>query len=442
MEKIENVFVYEDIIPANATGKIYVNSDKTGMFWGRQSGNAETMANEDFVIGKGTETSLRVTFNPVTFELLIEEAERWVETDEPVYIYGDISGHWADGPINEEKAKMKMQGYASGNKRYWSWTPPSTGSGDPIDDMWGNINPGKFRFKKGSVEEYVLFNGTTIIKGSTNDQVQSFLTTIGGPITIKLFFDGTNYNKVSLEGSDKSLDYTPNGIQINGSPAPTAITFAGSPLALKEGTFYTYEGTLDLTKDQNITALGTDLRTANPDPDVFTGNGNATWKMIGSTGKWLIRIDPFASNLYACKQSGYPDVIYMDGWSWAKFDSDATISWNPEARLCLQRESADSYIYTSTFYNNGWGGDVSFWAAPPSAADFGKKVIASTYFDGVEPSSETNLNMPTAAGYYKVSVDLKTGISYSENINPELIGASYFTLIPESQRFTVTFTPQ
>ena len=34
MEKDGNVFSVEDFIPAGATGKIYANSNKTGMSWG------------------------------------------------------------------------------------------------------------------------------------------------------------------------------------------------------------------------------------------------------------------------------------------------------------------------------------------------------------------------------------------------------------------------
>ncbi|MDR1864693.1 MAG: DUF4625 domain-containing protein [Bacteroidales bacterium] len=446
LENVDGVFGTEDIIPANAVGKIYVNQDKTGMFWGMSANEIVAMGDGDISFGNTTEKYLTIAFNPSSFVFqAVESEEPWIETDDPIYILGNISGHYADGNITGENLKMKMQGYASGNKKYWTWTAPSTGSGDPADDMWGNIVPGSFRFKKGGAEEYILYDNRAITTGAANEEDKSFLSSAGGHFTIKLFFDGAVFNKVSLEQTDwetgsilKSLEYMENGdLIINGSPAPEAVSFAGTPLTLKDGTLHVYEGSLTLTKDQNITAQGTDLSTANPDPDVFSGKGNATWKMEGATGTWLIRIDPFASTIYACNSAGFPEVIYMDGWSWAKFDSDPAIAWQPENRLCLQRQSGNSYIYEATFYNFGWGGDVSFWAAPLSDPDYGKKTISSKYFDNVTAVGDGML-LPSIAGYYKVSVDLKQGFTFSE---AEMDG-NYFKLTPTGNNFTVTFTGQ
>jgi hypothetical protein len=441
MEKdAEGLFVYKGLIPANSVGKIYAQSDKTGLYWGQISGTITSLADGDLSIGNTSEKYMAISFNPITFAFSATETDEvWTEIDAPIFILGNISGHWADGNITDERAKMKMTAYASADKRYWTWTPPSTGSGDPADDMWGNINPGSFRFKIGGREEYILYKENIIAVGTTNDESASFITSAGGPFTVKLFYDGTNYTAVSLESEVRSLEFLVNGnININGSPAPAAVNFAGADLSKKAGSLYVYEGTVNLTKDQNVTAQGTDLTTANPDPDVFSGKGNATWKVSGSTGAYTIRIDPFASTIYACKQTGYPDVIYMDGWSWAKFEADPTVVWNPEARLCLYRESETSFIYEAVFFNNGWGGDVSFWASYyQTDAEYGKKIIASKYFDGVTVAGD-GLLIPAAAGYYRISVDLKDGFTFSDE--PD---GNYLLLLPtNNKKFTVTFTAQ
>jgi hypothetical protein len=438
------LFAYTGLIPANATGKIYANADKTGLFWGKTGADIASLAAGDIPVGAAEEKSLTVTFNPVTFEFSAgDSGEEWKEINEPVYILGNISGHWEDGNITAEKGKMKMTAYASGNKRYWTWTPPNTGSGSSDDDMWGNIKPGPFRFKIGGKDQYVLYKDGTITTGSANDESASFITSAGGPLTIKLFYDGTQYNLVTLDSETRSLEFGLNGaININGSPAPTAITFAGASLALKEGTLYVYEGTADMTKGNSITASGVNLSTANADPDVFSGQGNATWQVTGPTAAYTIRIDPFASTIYACNQAGYPGVIYMDGWAWAKFDSDPEIVWTPESRLTLYRTDATKHVYEARFHHFGWGGaDASFWAAYYNDVDAGKKAIHAKYFNGVELSDPTmasaNMKTPLEAGDYKVSVNLQDGFSFDETS----MEGDFFKLNPTNdKKFTVTFT--
>ncbi|MDR0507008.1 MAG: hypothetical protein LBH32_09375 [Dysgonamonadaceae bacterium] len=443
MEKNDDgLFICSGLIAANATGKIYVNAEKTGLFWGKsETGEIVSLADNDITVGVAEEKNLIVTFNAVTFELTVGEGELWTEINEPVYIMGNISGHWEDGNITDERAKMKMAGYVSGNKKYWTWTPPNTGSSNSADDMWGNIKPGKFRFKIGGKDEYVLYKDGTIVGGSTNDENASFITSAGGPLTIKLFYDGEKYTLVSLENEIRSLEFGLNGsININGSPAPSAVTFAGAALTLKEGSLYVYEGTANLTKGSSISASGTNLSTANADPDLFTGQGNATWQVTGPTGNYTIRTDPFASTIYAANQAGYPDVIYMDGWSWAKFDSDPEIVWMPESRLTLYRKDASSYIYEAKFYHFGWNeADASFWAAYYNDTDAGKKVINAKYFDGVTASGVQNMKTPLTAGYYIVSVNLQDGFTFDETALDE---ANNFVLNPtNNKKFTVTFTP-
>ncbi|MDR1120291.1 MAG: DUF4625 domain-containing protein [Dysgonamonadaceae bacterium] len=443
MEKAaDGVFVYNDLISANATGKIYANADKSGLYWGQTSGVIASLADGDLTVGGADETYMEVRFNPITFEFSAAQSDEvWTESQaDPIYILGNISGHWADGDITTENAKMKMTEFVSGSKKYWTWTPPATGSGDPVDDMWGNINPGSFRFKLGGQEQYIIYQNNTIETGTGNDASASFITSAGGPLTIKLFYDGTAYTKVSLESETKMLEFLANGaININGAPSPAAIVFAGSNLAKKSGSLYVYEGTVNLTKDQTFTATGTDLTTAEPDPDAFSGKGNATWTVVGTSGAYTIRIDPFASTIYACKQSGYPDVIYMDGWSWAKFESATTVVWNPEAYLCLYRKDAGKQVYEAVFYNNGWSGDVKFFSKHLATPDYGKYIINQKYFDNVEAAGD-GLKIPSAAGYYKVTVDLKDGFTY----NMEALDGEYFALVQATagQKYTVTFTAQ
>jgi hypothetical protein len=97
------------------------------------------MGSGDIVFGKETEEYFTISFNPVSFELTLGEAQQWTPITEGLYILGNISGHWADGNISTEKTKMLMSGFSLGNRKMWTWTPPNTGSGSPDDDMWGNI---------------------------------------------------------------------------------------------------------------------------------------------------------------------------------------------------------------------------------------------------------------------------------------------------------------
>ena len=110
-----------------------------------------------------------------------------------------------------------MSGFSLGNRKMWTWTPPNTGSGSPDDDMWGNIVAGVFRFKKPGAEQYILFTEGQITDGTTNDEASSFVVTAGGPFTIKVFSDGTSVTKVSLESETRKLEYTSDGIFINGA---------------------------------------------------------------------------------------------------------------------------------------------------------------------------------------------------------------------------------
>ena len=437
MTKNGNVFEVEDFIPATSVGKIYAKADKTGLSWGLDGANIIAMGTGDIVFGKATEEFFKISFNPVSFDLVLGDAQEWNPMTESLYILGNISGHWADGNISTEMEKMKMSGFSLGNRKMWSWTPPNTGTGDPIDDMWGNIVPGMFRFKKAGVEQYILYMNNEITEGTTNDEAASFIITAGGPFTIKVFSDGANVTSVRLESDTRKLEFTNEGIYINGALAGSTVTFAGTPLSLVPGNYYLYEGTMTLTKSQSVTASGINLTTAFCDPDVFTGAGNATWSMIQETGTYLVRIDPFLGNIFIRNEAGYPTVIYLDGWCWGKYDADSH-SWNQESMATLYRVGT-SFVYEATIYILPWGGDIAFFAAPfPTNPDASKMEIYSKYFDGVTMAGNgLLLPVPAESAYYKVSVDLKDGFTW-DMVN--LDGTNYTILPTNGKKFTVTFT--
>jgi len=436
MTKNGNVFELEDFIPAASVGKIYAKSDKTGLSWGLDGQSIIAMGSGDITFGKQTEEYFKISFNPISFDLVLGDAQQWNAMSESLYILGNISGHWADGNISTEKEKMKMSGFSLGSRKMWSWTPPNTGTGSPDDDMWGNIVAGVFRFKKAGVEQYVLFSSGQITEGTTNDEASSFVVTAGGPFTFKVFSDGTNVTKVRLESDTRKLEYTNEGIYINGNLAGSSMTFAGSALSLVPGNYYLYEGTMTLTKNQSITAQGIDLSAAFSDPDVFTGGGNATWSMIQETGSYLVRIDPFLGNVFIRQETGYPSAIYLDGWCWGKYDADSH-NWNQESMATLYRKGTTN-TYEATIYILPWGGDVAFFAAPFSNPDASKMEIYSKYFDGVTVSGNgLLLPVPSVSAFYKVSVDLKDGFTW-DMVNMD--GTNYTIIPTNGKKFTVTFT--
>ncbi len=437
MTKNGNVFEVEDFIPAGATGKLYTNQDKTGLAWGLVGQEIVAMGNGDIVFGKEEEAFFKISFNPVSFDLSLGDAMEWDPISEGLYILGNISGHWADGNISTEKSKMLMSGFSLGDRKMWTWTPPNTGSGDPADDMWGNIVAGVFRFKVPGAEEYILLSEGQITEGTTNDEASSFVVTAGGPFTIKVYSDGTSVTSVTVEDDSRKLEYTNDGIFINGAKAGPSITFANQTLTLVEGNYFLYEGTMRLTKDQLVSAQGIDLKTAYCDPDVFTGAGNANWTVIRESGDYLVRIDPFLGFIYVRNEAGYPDVLYLDGWCWGKSDVDAHV-WDPNTRMTLYRVGT-SNVYEGTMYILPWGGDVAIFAAPVSDPDYSKKEIFSKYFDGVTMAGHGFLlPVPDPAAYYKVSVDLKDGFTFDTETMDE--DTNYLVVPTNGKKFTVTFT--
>lgn len=444
MEKDGDVFSVEDFIPAGATGKIYANSDKTGMSWGMEGDEIIALGKDNIVFGGETEAYFKISFNPVSFELTLGNAQNWTAIDEPLYIFGTISGHWDDNDAPDngiwiEREKTKMQGYQNGNQKYWAWTPPSDGTGSVETDMWGAIVAGQFYFKEGGKDNYLTYANRKLTLGA-EDKAASFSITLGGAFSMKVFQEDGVYTKVELSDGTRTLAYTNEGIYINGALAPEAISFCGSPLALVEGEYFSYEGIAQLTQGQTVTASGVDLSMAFCDHDVFTGAGNSSWKMIAPTGEYLIRIDAFSGSIYVMNNMGYPDVIYMDGWCWNRFMGIERAAWDATSRLTLYRTSETANTYQAIATILPWGGDVSFWGEPYTVAEYGKCCISSKYFEGVTAMGENGMLLPVPAEetYYKIVVDLKDGLTI-DKVNMD---GDYYTIIPtNNKKFTVTFTP-
>jgi hypothetical protein len=444
MTKVGALFEFENLIPAGATGKIHASQDQQGLYWGLDGDAIKAMAAGDILFGKNEEAFFKITFDPISFSLTFGNAQQWqLMTDNELYILGTISGHWADGEITTERSKMKMTGYSSGNLKRWDWSPPNTGSGEAADDMWGNIVAGQFRFKKAGQEQYILFNGTNIIT-STDNKDHSFVVTAGGPISIRVMTnEAGDITSVRLYDVSKSLEYQNGKILVNGIDRPSNITFADALLNLKSGQFFIYEGTLSMTKDQTVVATGINLANTFTDPDVFTGSGNTSWKFIQETGQYYMTLDIFSGHLYIRENVGYPNAIYLDGWSWLKHPADPRAAWDPSTALTLYKKAGTENVFEAIFYIYPWGGDVNLFAYPPSTAEGGSTVFFAEDFD--DPSiviggGPPNMRIPVIEGYHKVSVNLKSGF----DVNKDVIRyGTFYTVTPKSgQKFSITFTAQ
>lgn len=443
MTKNGNIFEFEDFVAAGSTGKIYANADKSGIYWGNDGTTIKTMGANDITFGKAEEAFFKITFNAVTFELTIGESRQWAPmTDNALYILGTISGHWADGEITVENAKMKMSGFSLDTRKMWTWTPPNTGTGDQADDMWGNINAGVFRFKKDGQEEYILYENGQIVSAADNKN-NSFVVSAGGPLSIRVMAEGTTITNVRVFDNAKTLEYQNGQILVNGATVMPTITFAGNALALKSGNYFVYEGTMDLTKDQSITATGANLASAFADPDVFTGSGNATWKFIQESSNYYISADIFSGHIYVREETGYPKAIYMDGWSWKKHPADPRPDWNAATALTLYKKTGTTNVFEGTLYIYPWGGDFNLYAYPPTSEDGGKAVFFAEDFTDVESmsSDRPNIKIPSTLteGYYKLTVDLQDGFE----IDKTTMHAEFYTITPNNGRkFTAVFTAQ
>lgn len=435
VDLIKNGNIYqtptESVFPAHIKGIISTTTSKSGIWWGTRNGEIASMAKDSITIGGDVEASFTVSFNPVSFDLVEGEHHIWspIDASDCYYLLGTISGHWMDGEITTERSKMKMNGYESGNDRYYTWTAPE--GDDPETGMWGSTAAGEFRLKKGNSGKYILWDGNKIIESSTDDKSKSFPLTAGGPFTIKANFTDGKCSSVDVSGGGKSITFNDGQVIVNGIPMTPFINFSGNRLPIKNGANYIYEGLVSLKNGQTISSEF-DLSSFTANPDLFNGDGNATWTLKSISDTYSIRMDLFSGAFYACPTSGYPNVIYMDGWSWAPRESSTAVVWDGNNVLPLVRTSSGTY--EGTFYDFGWGGDVAFCVTWPGS---GKTIrIPITNFSSayLNPSNgDTSFLIPSGAGYYKVVVDLKEGI----NVSPE------GTVTPKGQsKFTLNYISQ
>lgn len=420
-----DVFEAEDFFPARVKGFISTTPSTNGLYWGLNKGEMKAMGKDSITIGGDLEASCKLTFNPKSFALTFGERHSWtaLPASDCYYILGTISGHWQDGNITNEKAKMKMQGFESDNLRYYSWFPPQ--GDDPATGMWGATAAGTFRLKKGGADSYVLWNGNQLTTGTSNDEQKSFPLTAGGAFEIRVYFENDVCTKVQILGSDRTLEFANNSVKINGAAMGQSVDFGGKPLTLQTGTNYIYESKVALEKGTTITSNALDLKTFKPSTDLIAGSGNSSWSLTSFTGDYVVRMDVFSGACYICPTKGYPDVVYMNGWSWAATDTDNPVTWETNRILPLIRTSGTTY--EGTCYNFGWGGSVQLYLNHPSQ---GKNIVLpNTDFTGSNiDKTPGSFLLPSAVGYYKVVLDLKEGVTISPDgvVTPK--GSQKFTL--------------
>lgn len=425
-----DVFEAEETFPPHIKGIISTTPTGTGLYWGTSNGEIRTMVKDSIMIGGDIEASCKITFNPRTFELTFGERHGWTSlpATDSYYILGTISGHWQDGEIKTERAKMRMQGYESGSLRYYAWSPPE--GDDPETGMWGAIAAGVFQLKKAGEDAYLLWDGARFVHSAANDTGKSFPVTAGGAFEIRVYFEGDECTKVSVMGSERTLEFSNEQVKANGVVTGNSIDFAGSSLNLKSGTSYIYEGDVELTQGASVTSQTVDLSLCSPNKDLFSGSGNENWTLTTATGKYFLRLDAFSGSCYARPASGYPDAIYMYGWSWAHSETGTAQNWQVESALPLVR-TGSGHVYEGTCYVFSWGGDIAFMLTSPS--EDAKVELPNANFDassGIFSGNPTHFLLPTAAGYYKISVDLKEGVVIDEDskvVTPVNAG-SKFTL--------------
>ncbi|MDR2806371.1 MAG: DUF4625 domain-containing protein [Dysgonamonadaceae bacterium] len=437
MVKNGDVFEFEDFVAAGATGKIYANADKTGIFWGSENGAVKVLGANDITFGLAVEEYFKISFNAVSFQLTKGNPQTWQPASgNDLYILGTISGHWQDGDISVEKTKMKMTEYSLGSRRMWEWAPPAIeNTDDPELTCYGNTVAGIFRFKKGN--QYVTYNGGQIVTGADNKD-NSFVLSAPGQFHFRVLAEANSITSVRVfdEGQAKSLEYKNGEILLNGVLATPSISFAGQTMSLLTGNYFVYQSTtgIGLTKNAAVNASGIDLKNFYADPDVFTGSGNSTWQ-VKQDGSFYVRIDAFSGHVYLREESGYPNVIYLDGWCWKKYPTDPRNNWDVTTSTSLYRVGT-SHVYEATIYVLPWGGDFKLFASPEQT----QRMIKSKYFEGINPMDESGIKFPIPSdpgAYYKVSVDLKDGFTWNE----EALDGDNYTLVPTNgKKFTITFT--
>ena len=448
MVKDGDIFTFEDFVPAGATGKIYVNANQTGHFWGWEEGKIKSMAAGNIPLSQFTEEKcFTISFNVVNFNMEFGEAQDWRQlTGDDLYVLGTISGNWEDNACcwddyqNEhgivvEMEKMKMKAFYRGNQKMWTW--------EPSEDMWGETSAGIFRLKKAGKEEYVLYSNGQIVTSSNNSmEDDNFIIPVGGQFNIRVMGDETGITSVRAfdDEQEAALEYKNGEVLLNGVPALPSVSFAGNALSLVPGNYFVYQGTINLEKDKPVTGDGIDLKNLYCDADIFTGGGNATWTFTGPTSSYYILIDAFSGHVYMREMTGYPKVIYMDGWCWSKYPGDPRSNWDTGTEMTLYPVGGS--VYEGTCYIFPWGGDMKFFARPTPAGVTDVSpggIISGQHFTlgagQALMTDDVGLMLPVPAGdgaYYKVSVDLKDGLEIDEDGG--IVG-------PKGAKFTYSFTP-
>ena len=431
VELIRNgdLFNAEAFFPANVKGIISTTPTNSGLYWGTNKGEIQTMGRDSISIGTDIEASCKLSFNPKTFELTFGDRFSWTPLPESdcLYILGTISGHWMDGDITGEKEKMKMKGYESNNLRYYSWVPPV--GDDPNIGMWGSTAAGLFRFKTGGEDSYILWDETKLTEGNANDAEKSFPLTAAGAFEIRIYFEGETCSKVQVIGTNRTLEFANDNVTINGISMTSEMEFAGSKVSLLSGTDYSYEGKISLEKNATLTSKSFNLADFLPSADLISGGGNATWKLNSFTGTYIVRLDVFSGAFYICPVDGYPNVVYMNGWSWAHSATDNPMVWDMNRVLPLVRTAGTTY--EATFHMMNWGGSVQFYLNHPTKSIDNMPIklpnanFTPAFVDGGMPASYL---FPIAFGYHKVILDLKEGVTIGSDNTVTPKGNEKFSL--------------
>lgn len=415
----------EVVFPAGVKGIISTTTSKNGIWWGTTNGEIASMASDSILIGGDVEASFTVRFNPVTFALTLGEHHVWspLDASDCYYILGTISGHWQDGEITEERTKMKMAGYSSGNDAYYTWTAPE--GDNPETGMWGSTAAGVFRLKKGGTGEFILWDGSKIMESKTDDKSKSFPLTAGGPFTIRANFTNGTCSSVVVSGGGKSVIFSNDNVVINGTKITPEISFAGKQLKLQSGSSYIYSGEIKLSKGQTISSVF-DLSPFATNPDLFSGQGNPTWTLKSASDTYSVRLDPFACSFYACPVSGYPVALYMDGWSWAPTETSTAVVWDAANVLPLVETSAG--VYEATFYDFGWGGNACLYMKWPGKGEATRLPLNNFNSSYIESLSDRSFLLPSGVGYYKIVVNVGSGFTINADgtITPK--GNTKYTL--------------
>jgi len=399
------VSTQETIFAAGIKGIISTKNGKTGIWWGTKNGEITAMAKDSITIGADVEASCTVAFNPVTFELQFGERHVWtlINSQRTYYLLGTISGDWRDGEIAAEKQKMKMTGYESGDRKYYTWTAPE---GDDIETgMGGTTAAGTFRIKFAGAKKYILWDGQKIVQTNTDDKQMSFPLTMAGAFTIRANFRGDTCYSVDITGEGRSVTFSNDGVTANGYTLTDVADFGGTAIARQEGAAYIYEGRVSMATGQTVSSTF-DLSRFYTNTDLFDGQGNSAWTLRTKSGEYIVRLDAFSGTFYGCPVAGYPDYLYLDGWSWAAREDATPVSWDAAQALPLVRQTDGTY--QARLYVFPWGGNFRLYTGCPSIPDADSQSVPTANFDGdyIDTAYDDVFLFPQTEGYYRLVIDL------------------------------------